>query len=166
MKKIAVLSLILFNILGLTSCSGIKSSINYTMGTDSLNSGNYSEAIEYLEEAVRLDPTMSRNQNNLAAAYMANGDFEKAWFHSRKAVLCKPITLEAGITFCNLYEAFVRERCIDSVGQRYENVISALGEPDDARGRNDGEGAKSRIVYGRLVLSFTNGLLDRSTISF
>lgn len=113
----------------LTSCFAISSGY-YTKGTECLKCGDYAEAVVYLEEAVKHDPSTARNQNNLALAYMGIGDMDKAWYHSRKAALCVPLEEQSAITFNNLYKAMVKDKGLDEEGASYESIVNSLGEPD------------------------------------
>lgn len=114
----------------LSGCSGIRSSLKYTEGSECLYKGDYRGAIEHLEKAVQLDPTMSRNQNNLALAYKLTGNWDKAWYHSRQAVLCPQDNPPAIYTFWTIYEVCVRNRGLDEEGATLHDVVSKLGPPD------------------------------------
>jgi tetratricopeptide (TPR) repeat protein len=70
-------------ILGLTGCATVSSSLQYTQGTNALERGDFPRAAELLTEAVRLDPDVSRNRNNLAAALFELGRLDEGWWAPR-----------------------------------------------------------------------------------
>lgn len=152
-KNIVVLLLI---VMGLsTGCSVISSSLEYGEGTQCLEMGNYSGAIEHLEKAVQLDPSMSRNQNNLASAYLGSGNIQKAWYHSRQAVLCKYCDAVALATFAQLYNFCVKKQNLDLKGTALDEVLCRLGQPDLRREEKE----VINLMYGRCVMMFSKGKL-------
>src|ERR1700688_2374343 len=102
MKNVYIFLLILIIPL-LSNCAGIRSSINYTKGTECLEKGDFEGARSYLEEACRLDPSMSRNHNNLACTYLELDEIDKAWYSARQAAFLDPTNKAAVITFTSLF---------------------------------------------------------------
>lgn len=141
----------------LSGCSTIASSINYTQGTECLEQGDYQGAIKHLEKAVELDPTMSRNQNNLCIAYLKVGNMEKAWYHSRQAVYHAREATPANFVFYQIYKDYVRNRGLDTEGTSIQDVISKLGEPDVLIYVEE----KTICIYGICTMEFRHGKLIR-----
>ena len=86
-----------------SSCTIIKSSHHYTLGTECLEKGDHEEAIENLKKAVELDPESGRNQTNLSMAYLNSGNNYMAWVHTRKSLLEKypdKCALHNFLSFC------------------------------------------------------------------
>jgi tetratricopeptide (TPR) repeat protein len=138
-----------------SGCSGIASSINYTKGTEYLDKRDYRKAIQYLEKAVELDPDFGRNHINLCAAYASVGNWEKAWFHSRQAVLCPMQDPEDSPFFWSIYEEYVRRRGLDKEGISLQDIIGNLGQPDLLTWRDD----TTVCTYGLCVMEFDKGKL-------
>jgi tetratricopeptide (TPR) repeat protein len=135
----------------LAGCSIISSSIQYTKGTECLERGDCQGAIQHLEKAVELNPTYASNQGNLACAYIAAGEIEKAWLHSRKAVLCNNSSEADLFTFVYLCHMFIEEKGVLQKGISLEDVLCELGEPDARFERDD---RLLGLVYGRCILTF------------
>lgn len=140
-----------------SGCSIVRSSFNYTQGTECLERGEYSAAIDYLTKAVELDPSTSKNQNNLAAAYAAVGDLDQAWYHSRQAVLCPDDNPTAVMAFWSLYYNYVSCRGLDQNGVSIDDVLNKLGHPDVMVKNSDG--TMISMEYGLAVIEFKNGTL-------
>lgn len=145
--------LLTFLLFCLVSCNILRSSINYTRGTQCLDTGDSEQAIEYLEEAVRLDPDFARNHTNLAAAYTQNGEYEKAWIHIRKSMFCKYPDKCGETSFRSFYRQWVTERGKDKLGTSCEEIVSSLGEPDMILSHGN------QFVYGICIMTFKNGIL-------
>lgn len=145
----------------LCGCSRIWSSYHFTKGTECLKKGDYQEARLHLEEACELDPSMSRNHNNLAYIYMQLGEIDKAWYRARQAAFVDPSNEEAVINFNILMSELEAAHNLGK-GSSKEDVKAALGEPD-----MDSEENNSSIYrYGLSLLIFKDGKLsERSTIS-
>lgn len=142
--------------LALIGPATISSSFNYTKGTKYLEKGKYHKAVKYLEKAVALDPTMSRNHNNLASAYLFTGNIDKAWYESRQAVLCLQDNPCAISTFWNIYEGYVTARGLDREGVPLQTVLDTLGIPDIMMTDSNGGAC---IMYGLSTMTFSNGKL-------
>ncbi len=112
-----------------SGCSFIQSSFEYTRGTQCLERQDYNAAVVHLENAVRLNPKLSKNHNNLAVAYLETKNFEKAWYHSRQAVLIDGNNYEAIFTFKELSRAIFK-RCDIKEGMGFDEVVIHLGKPD------------------------------------
>jgi tetratricopeptide (TPR) repeat protein len=123
-KTLLLLALVL-----LTSCNTVKSSLAYTKGTQYLEQGDYTNAIQHLEEAVKLDPDLARNHSNLAAAYGSVGEDQRAWQEIRLAVLSPYRDIAALPNFCACYNALIKNR-LDQPGTDALEVMHLLGEPD------------------------------------
>lgn len=135
----------------LVGCSIISSSIQYTKGTECLDRGDYQGAIQHLEKAVELNPTYSKNQGNLASAYLATGEIKKAWFHSRKAVLCNNCTEIDLFTFVFISHIIIEEKGLLEKGTSLEETLCELGEPDARFIRDEG---LLGLLYGRCIFTF------------
>lgn len=141
----------------LSSCSCIRSSLNFTQGTEYLYAGNYQEALPYLEKATQLDPSMSRNQNNLALAYDLTGNSNRAWYHSRQAVLCSQDNKPAIITFWRIYTDFVTKRGLDKEDTSFNEILRELGEPDITTILNE----ETSCQYGICLMVFEKNKLSK-----
>lgn len=131
----------------------------FTRGTQCLNEGDYPKAVEHLSEAVRLDPTMSRNHNNLASAYVATGQIALAWEHSRKAINCWGFNPAAELTFIQLYKAYAKE-CKIGLGSTRDYVFEKLGKPDRCESII---GNTELCYYGSIKMEFVDGKLASVT---
>lgn len=139
-------------------CNTIRSSCEYTMGTDCLEYGDYDEAIKHLKRAVEFCPNVSKNQNNLAAAYASKGELLKAWYHSKEAVMLDPINREHVNNFKRLFNAILQQILSQSGGTiPKEEVIRIFGLPDISIPENDAN--ESRLIYGYVTLNFKQGLM-------
>lgn len=145
-----------------TSCSTCSSSIAYTEGTQYLEKKDYSNAINCLEKAVALDPTVSRNHTNLCAAYMGVKNIQKAWEHARAATLCAYKDDSADINFRNFYNALIRNK-YDQPGKSFEDITTQLGSPDILK---DGltEGDKI-VIYGNCEMNFVSNKLTTCVLT-
>lgn len=150
--------------LSLFGCCGIASSINYTKGTESLVNEDYAQAIYYLKKAVDLNPDMARNHNNLAYAYTHVGEYDKAWWHARQAVLIDPYHVESLHNFESLWVKLSIENGID-IGSAFSEIIKVLGTPDIEIEGVQKDGTVHRVLmYGTLSLKIENEKL--SSIKF
>jgi tetratricopeptide (TPR) repeat protein len=95
-----------------------------------LERGDYQQAATLLEEAVRLDPGLSRNQNNLAAALFELGRLEDGWPHVRQAVLLDPSNQYA-VQSCKRYIVAMLKKANLDFGASKSEVVRVLGEPDN-----------------------------------
>jgi tetratricopeptide (TPR) repeat protein len=119
----------LIMLLAAAGCGTVKSSVNYTKGTDALERGDYVAAIPLLEEAVRLGPKLSRNHNNLAYAYYQSGRTFDAWNHSRQAVMLEPTNEYAASNFERIFIDVEKKAGLE-LGDSSALVKVKLGEPD------------------------------------
>lgn len=60
------------------------------LGCALLSHGQIDEAVDYLQEGLRLRPAVAECQNNLANALLAKGRVDEAIFHSQEAIRLKP----------------------------------------------------------------------------
>lgn len=131
----------------------IRSSIEYTKGTQAMERGDYEQAAMELAEAVRLDPLLSRNQTNYAAALFELGRYADGWPHARKGVLLDPTNVQAQ----NNSRRYIKQLLADAglnTGAPLEQIVEVLGEPDGVR--QQGECLFYR--YGISALCFQNGI--------
>jgi tetratricopeptide (TPR) repeat protein len=151
MKRIIPSCLVLLIFSG---CAAVKSSLNYTEGTRALEAGDYDTAILHLEKAVQLDPDLSRNHNNLAAAYLARDRIREAWPHVRKAVIIHPRNTAAQGNFRRCFKRLID---MDLVKEGYSEVtlVQNLGQPDSTFKRGD----EVLWQYGMVALYFRDGRL-------
>lgn len=154
-KNNALISLlIIILILCLPGCSTVNSSLNYTKGTEALERGDYEESIRFLEEAVRLDPKLSRNHNNLGYAYLQTGRHKKGWFHVRQAVLLDPNNRYAVATFLSVWNNFEADGLF-ALGTSETRILSELEEPDIRIGNEK----EIVLIYGLKMLRFRDSEL-------
>jgi tetratricopeptide (TPR) repeat protein len=139
----------------------VNASSHFTRGTQALERGDFETAVKELEEAVRLEPKMSRYHNNLAFAHFQLKNEPKGWFHMRQAVLIDPANQQAAASF-ESYWAHLERRAKVRIGAPASEVLSALGQPDLS---NESEteslyiwGLKLVRVHRGAVLSIENVL--------
>lgn len=142
----------------LSGCTPNPSLYEYVMGTEFLDEGNYPSAIAHLEIAVQIEPGRSHNHNNLATAYVGLGDLERAWYHSRQAVLCPENNPSAYTNFWLIYNQFVTQRNTDKLGTPLSEVLKQLGSPDFIKAENE---SVAYLTYGLCTMEFQNGLLSK-----
>jgi hypothetical protein len=154
----------LFSTLLLMGCSTVSSSYHYTMGTEAVECGDLDTALEHLEQAVALDPSMGRNHNNLCAVYMGLGRMEDAW-HS----ICQAVwALSDEEHFNNSKRNFMtmwnwmREHHPIQKGLTVDEVVSRLGTPNSVNHFTNKEGCV--LTYGFLMLSFEGNSLNRAVL--
>ncbi len=138
-------------------CAILQSSLEYTKGTECLESGDYRGAVLHLEKACELDPNMSRNHNNLAVAYMRLGNVGRAWYHSRQAVLIDVGNCEAVCSFNQLAAAIFKECDIRPGSLTEDQAIDVLGVPDTAMDF----GNRKVFFYGTIKLEFVDGTCEK-----
>ena len=124
-------SALIITLLVLASCATVASSLQYTQGSKALEDGDFEKAAVLLAEAVRLDPEVSRNRNNLAAALFELGRVEEGWPHVRKAVLLDPRNDSAALN-CKRYFVTLLKKAKLDVGSTKADVVRVLGQPDDS----------------------------------
>ena len=114
----------------------VNSSINYTRGTEALENGDYERAAELLRESVRLDPTLSRNHNNLATALFELGHLKEGWLHVRQAVLLDPKNEFSAANSKRYIVALLNQEGLNT-GVSLSDVVAVLGEPDGKSQQNN-----------------------------
>ncbi len=143
----------------LSACSTISSSARFTEGTQALERGDYETAATLLEEAVELDPSLSRNHNNLASALYELGRIEEGWPHSRAAVMLDPKNEAARANNLRHFKALSDEHDID-VGTSRSDVARSLGEPD-----SEGAGSECTwLQYGYAALCIVDEKVARISV--
>jgi hypothetical protein len=100
-------------LVALTACTGYgrpdRSAAQLAFGVDMAKRGLWSEALFRFHEAERADPQNPRVHNDLGVAYEAQGDFEQALQHYRKALQLAPEDrdVRANYTrFAEFYQGF------------------------------------------------------------
>lgn len=139
-------------ILVFTSCSTVNSSLHYTKGTEALEVENYDSAIIHLEKAIELDPSLSRNHNNLAHAYFEKDRILDGWPHIRKAVILDPSNQYAHQNFERYFRTLL-ERGYAKEGYTQATIIENLGFPDNTLVR----GEETLWQYGMVAIYFKEG---------
>lgn len=112
-QRAAILTLAMFPLL-LTACGGgygrpEQPGSQLAFGVDMARRGLWSEALFRFHQAERLDPNNPRVYNNLAVAYEATGDFDKALEYYQRALRASPENreLRANYTrFVEFYQGF------------------------------------------------------------
>lgn len=128
---------LLFGAAGPTSArEWVRSSIKYTQGTKALSNGDYAQAAELLAEAVSLDPTLSRNHGNYAAALYELQRYQEGWPHVRKAVLLDPRNREAQQNNRRYIVRLLGDAHLNT-GATLQQVVSVLGDPDNISERGE-----------------------------
>jgi len=136
----------------LAGCSTVESSLNYTEGTRALSAGQYDLAIDHFKKAVELDPNISRNQNNLAAAYFEKGQIRNGWPHVRRAVMLDLRNQAAQRNFSRYFRALIDKGMVKK-GYSQTVIRTNLGTPDRILER----GEETIWQYGIVGLRFKNG---------
>lgn len=112
-QRAAILTLAILPLL-LTACGGgygrpEQPGSQLAFGVDMARRGLWSEALFRFHQAERLDPNNPRVYNNLAVAYEATGDFDKALEYYQRALRAAPDNreLRANYTrFVEFYQGF------------------------------------------------------------
>ncbi len=159
MKIKLPIMLITLSCIVVLTCSWTTSLFPYMKGITCLESGQVSEAIKYLKEAVELEPLKSQNQGTLAVAYIQAGDWAKAWYHARQAVLCETCTNTDLKVFMLTYQHMVVDKGLNKIGTPYTVIEEALGLPD-IWGHPVKEKHPDHAAYGLCFMTFTEGKLD------
>ena len=146
----------------LAGCATVSSSLNYTEGTDALEKGDFNTAIVHLEEAVRLDPKLSRNHANLAYAYYETGQIEKAWLHGRAAVLLDPSNEAAKANWHRIFGDMWKKSELKT-GATEGAVRAGLGAPDSTNDSRNGVCGCIWWQYGYTALSMVDGKVTGSS---
>lgn len=128
--RAAILTLAIFPLL-LTACGGgygrpEQPASQLAFGVDMARRGLWSEALFRFHQAERLDPNNPRIYNNLAVAYEATGDFDKALEYYQRALRASPENreLRANYTrFVEFYQGFKPQE------QREGGAAPAAGTP-------------------------------------
>jgi tetratricopeptide (TPR) repeat protein len=138
-----------------SACATVASSVSYTKGTEALEAKDYETAVVHLEQAVELDPNLSKNHNNLASAYLGVGRLPDAWTHVRRAVLLDPRNQYARMN-CGHVFAKMREQTGLGAGDGIDEIREKLGEPDAV---HDGTDTACKCVwwqYGSVAVSIVD----------
>ncbi len=76
-----------------------------TLGDINLKQEDYPEAIKYLEECLRINPTSAKAHNNLARVYLILGDEDKALAHVSRALELMPKLRNLHYNLAQIHEA-------------------------------------------------------------
>lgn len=82
----AALAALLISLLALSACATFRAGQLYDRGTEALDRGEVTRAVQDLEEAAALAPEVSQVQNHLGLAYAAAGREEAARAAFERAV--------------------------------------------------------------------------------
>lgn len=113
----------------LAGCATVASSPHFTRGTQALERGDYQTAVNELNEAVQLEPGVSRYHNNLSFAYFKLKNEQKGWFHLRQAVLLDTNNRRAAASFESYWTHLERGGKV-RVGALEKDILASLDEPD------------------------------------
>jgi hypothetical protein len=131
MKIYMKISLILACGFFCAGCSIISSSCHAVKGMEYFENDDLTNAIVEFEEAERFCPIDARNHTYLSAAYFRCGDFEKGWYHIRRAVLCR---IDDGVSmgeFVKVCQKIISEPGLDKPGTSWDEIECQLGTPDN-----------------------------------
>lgn len=127
-------------------------------GTELLAANKYADAINELTRAVVLYPNLARNHNNLVCAYIALEEWDKAWYHSRQAVLCS-VPDDLGTYYFDFFCAkLIYEQGLYAIGTDVKKILEKLGAPEMAMYGLDGH-TLEMCTYGLLSIKFKDGKL-------
>jgi hypothetical protein len=158
MKLVKILLISTFVVL--TGCSLVSSSVHYTKGTESLERGDYANAIVELRQAVELCPDLPRNHINLRCAYILVGEHYKGWYCLEQARLCVDEEARQNYNFAWACKKYMKAQEVDKEGTPLEEVLAKLGTPDSRVESTDGE---TTCVYGACVMTFRDDKLTSCT---
>ena len=88
-----------------------------SFGVDMARRGLWSEALFRFQQAERLEPQSPRVLNNLAVAYEATGDFDKALDYYKRALQIAPDSREARANYSRFVEFYQGFRAQDRRAQ-------------------------------------------------
>ncbi len=80
-----------------------KAQTYFSLGTEYLQSKEYTKALQYLIKAANLDPKDSEIQNNLGMAYFLKKDTDTALIHLKKAISLDPKNSDAQNNLASIY---------------------------------------------------------------
>jgi len=130
----------------------------FVSGTELLAANTSADTLKELTTAVALYPNLARNHNNLVCAYIALEKWDRAWYHSRQAVLC---SVPDGLGtyyfdfFCN---KLFYEQGLQAAGTEAKKILEELGIPEMAMYGLDGH-TLEMCTYGLLSIKFKEGKL-------
>ncbi len=100
-----------------------KAQVYYSIGTASLQTKDYTEALTNLLKAVHLSPHDSKIHTNLGMAYYFKKDKEKAKKHLKKALEISPKESDAQTNLASIY---FEEGDMDSAESEYRDILKNL----------------------------------------
>ncbi|HYQ83120.1 MAG TPA: tetratricopeptide repeat protein [Rubrobacter sp.] len=109
-QRAAILTLAIFPLL-LTACGGgygrpEQLGSQLAFGVDMAKRGLWSEALFRFHQAERMEPNNPRVYNNLAVAYEATGDFDKALEYYQRALRASPENRELRANYARFVEFY------------------------------------------------------------
>jgi hypothetical protein len=140
-QRAAILTLAIFPLL-LTACGGgygrpEKPGSQLAFGVDMARRGLWSEALFRFHQAERLEPNNPRVYNNLAVAYEATGDFEKALEYYQRALRTSPENRELRANyarFVEFYQGFKPQEQKEGAAAQPSGETPAAGTPPESQG--------------------------------
>lgn len=140
-QRAAILTLAILPLL-LTACGGgygrpEQPGSQLAFGVDMARRGLWSEALFRFHQAERLDPNNPRVYNNLAVAYEATGDFDKALEYYQRALRAAPDNreLRANYTrFVEFYQGFKPQEQKAGAGAAQPSGTPAAEAPPSSGG--------------------------------
>lgn len=130
--------LIILSISTLTSCASKKvqssnekkADIYYAHGTQKLISKDYTDALNYLKQAAKLDPSSSRTFNNLGMAYYFKKRNDLALKHLEKSLELDPKNSDARNNLASIYYEMGQ---LSKAKKQYELILEDLTYPHQYR---------------------------------
>lgn len=108
--------------------------------------GKVDKAIQYLEEAVQVDPALSGAYTNLGILYLRRGEVERAIKMFKKNIQLKPDSINSHL---ELAQAYILQGEMEEAAKEYRKVLSL--NPKDYRG-----------IRGLGYIYRKQGLLDKA----
>ncbi len=109
-KPLTALLVVLAGAAPLASCAGYgkpnQPSTELAFGVDMARRGLWGEALFRFHEAEKADPENPRVHNNLGVAYEAEGDFEKALAHYKRALQLAPDNRQMRANYARFVEFY------------------------------------------------------------
>jgi hypothetical protein len=147
--SLRAVSRLLVGALLLAACTGYGKpdapSTDLAFGVDMAKRGLWSEAMFRFQAAAKADPQNPRVQSNLGVAYEAQGDFDKALEHYKKALQLAPDNKEIRANYARFVEFYQAYKNPDRAKQAKgfgKGILGSPAAPADGKGASGG-GASS-----------------------